>query len=218
MRRIVCLIVTLFMLCFVSPAFSVMSEGLDASDVAILCSIEVTCAEIISPYGEPEVRFVDDSVYIDFGDIWYDENLSPIFKKFCTNGREGIIHLYETFQITGDTPFSDWDEQLYVKNCAGRWEVSDDYDGLYWNSAESLPPGTVTVDEPIDLVTIEWDPALSPYTTVTLHKTIHVPACMDRFAVMEWPTVPDGNIPEPTISAIAGIMMLGLLVVRRKQS
>jgi len=84
-------------------------------------------------------------------------------------------------------------------------------DGLVWLNGQSNPLGTVTIDGTIDKVVIKWDPAQQPGTDVFIQKDIYVPEGITTFAISEWPTV-----PEPSMLALGGISLIGMLTLRRK--
>lgn len=220
MSKFLCLMLCLFILTISIQAFAaVMIPEAENEDVAPLCDICILDVFVDSPFGEAEIRFDCNDVYVDLGDVWWDEQEDPVWKVFKTNGYAGTITLHERFHITGTTPFSDWDEQLFKKDSCGQWVPSDNFDNLYWTGGESDPEGVFIIDEEYDIITVEWDPALEPCTIVEIVKTIHVPRKDSGnywFAVREMPSVPDENIPEPSIYAISGMVLLGFLVRRRK--
>ena len=167
--------------------------------------------DVSSPYGPVGVQFGGDIAELNFGDVWWDPSIPPIWKYFTTDGTETIIHLLEAFHVSGDVPFTDWDEQLFVQDATGGWVPSPDTDGLEWLGAQSNPQGTVTIDQPNDIIVIEWNPALPPCTDVVIQKEIFVPEGIRYFAIAQWPTV-----PEPSMLVLGGISLLGLLAYKRK--
>jgi hypothetical protein len=167
--------------------------------------------DVTSPYGTPGHQFTGDTAIAELGDVWWSPTAPPIWKIFTTDGTGGTIHLSETFRVSGDVPFTDWDEQLMVQDGTGGWVPSPETDGLIWLGGQSNPPGTVTIDEPNDIIVIKWQPPLPPGTNVLIQKDIFVPEGIRTFAVAQWPTV-----PEPSMYAFGGIALLGMLVVKRK--
>ena len=171
----------------------------------------ITDFGVTSPYGTPSHGFNGDTAFVELGDVWWDPNMPPIWKIFNTDGVGGIIHLTETFHVAGTVPFTDWDEQLMVLDATGAWVPSPETDGLIWTGGHSNPPGTVTIDQPNDIIVIAWQPGLPPSTNVTIQKDIFVPDGLRTFAVAQWPTV-----PEPSLLSISGMAVFGILMYRRR--
>jgi len=124
--------------------------------------------------------------------------------------------LVETFHWHQPPPMTDWDEQLMVPDGADGWAVSPDDDDLWWgdgvnsgNPPQSNQPGNWDIDHPTDLARIIFNPPVQPSTMVTITKDILVPQGMQRFAVFEWPT-----IPEPSLVLLA-LGLLGLKLRRK---
>ena len=160
----------------------------------------------------------DGSVDISMDAAW-DPSAGPIIQIFGTDGQPGIIHLTETIHNSGTVPWTDWHEQLLVRDADGTgWVPSPDTDNLWWgdgfnagNAPNTNPPSTWAVDHPNDVMSF-WFPTtpVFPSQFLVITKEILVPEGMTTFAIAEWPTV-----PEPSIMVLAGFGVLALLKRRK---
>ena len=158
----------------------------------------------------------DGSVSLEFDAFW-DPNGEPIIKVFTTDGLAGVVTLTETIHNSGTVAWTDWHEQLLVRDSAGTgWLPSPETDNLWWgdgvnpgNAGQSNPPGTVSVDHPNDIISF-WFPPVLPSQYLVITKDILIPAGMQTFAIAEWPTV-----PEPSVMVLAGFGVLALLKRRK---
>lgn len=96
-----------------------------------------------------------------------------------------------------------------VPNPLGGWMESPEDDGLSWAVVSlSYPVGTsVGLGNDGELATVWWGDPLPPGTAIEIVKHIDVPAGMEAFAIMEWPTV----VPEPSVMVLVGLGLLGLI-------
>ena len=142
-----------------------------------------------------------------------DPNGDPIMKVIETDGSGGTIPLTELLTIDPGPSLADWHEQLMVFTALGGWVESPDDDGLYWEWVSVVDPVLpITVSNTGDLASMVWGDPLPPGTSIHIEKGIVVPAGMQTFAIMEWPTV----IPEPaTLSLVAAGAVLALLRRRK---
>jgi len=148
------------------------------------------------------------------GSTAWAPNAPPILKIFNTNRVAGLVTLHEKIHNAGNVAWTDWDEQLMVPDGTGGWVVSNDFDNLFWNGATVIdPPGaTVTIDEPIDLMVIDFSPPVPPSSVIVIDKQIQVPQGMQTFAVAEFPTVPEPS----SVLLLLGSGLVGVLGFRRR--
>ena len=191
------LVVVATVLAGVAFAFSAMGATLEV--------LEVT---VDSPYYQYDVSdsIADGHVDITF---WVDYNpeAPPLWKYFHTNGVEGVIHLREFIYVIGETAITDWHEELWVLESAetGLWLPSTGDDGFFWGDGTNggaapqvSPSAQVDIDEATDSVDIYFDQPVegpagpgAPVRIIVISKDILVPNCETRFAVVQWPTVPE---------------------------
>jgi len=182
---------------------------------AVITNAQAVQYDFTYDFGADGTAWVD----IDLGDVTWDPTAGPIIKMFNTDPGTpgGILHLHEIFHVGGNVPLTDWDEQLMVWDpVVNGWVVSSDTDKLEWGNGvngagapNANQPGNWSIDQPTDLIVFDFVPPAVPSTLVEIDKEIIVPGGFGRFAVFEWPTV-----PEPSI-ALVGISML--LLRRRKK-
>jgi PEP-CTERM motif len=191
------LVILTTILAGVAFAFSAMAATLEVLDVTVNL-----------PPNEYEVQITgDNNVAIT---LWVDycPDDPAIWKDFHTNGVEGVIHLTEFIYVIGETPITDWHEELWMLESTetGVWEPSTNDDGLWWGdgtnggaapqvspSAQVIPDGTDKLDIYFDVPVLPGEPgAAAPNgRMIVIQKDILAPSCETRFAVKQWPTVPE---------------------------
>lgn len=193
---------------------------------AMAATLEVLEVTVDSPYQyDVSDSITDGNVDITF---WVDYNpqAPPIWKYFHTNGVEGVIHLREFINVVGETALTDWHEELWILESAetGVWSRSTGDDGFFWGDGTNggaepvvTPSAQVVIDQATDSVDIYFDEPVEPGLPgtaapngriITIEKDILVPSCKTRFAVVQWPTV-----PEPS-SASVFLLAAGLFARR----
>ena len=215
---------------FVTAVTILMITGFALSASAATLEPEIIGSgfEILSidiPGGQGGAQFNGNQAFIEL-QVAFEPDAEPIFKIFNVSG-EGTIYLTEYITVTGRTPLTDWHEQLYVLE-GDVWVPSPDDDQLWWGNTNSPNPGNtgndpvvipdaqVTIDEPLDLLSIYFTDPVQVGQLIEIHKEILVPAELQGgvFAIVEWPTA---EIPEPTSIFIVSVGLFVSRFRRRKQ-